>query len=77
MCPLVSDANVGAKNFSPLQNVRAHAPEGHDHAAQGLDKVHAFLFADNEAGRAFWERRGWTWRRGIEVISCLIQTPGR
>jgi putative acetyltransferase len=44
-------------------------------ATQGMDKVHAFLFTDNEAGRTFWERQGWTWRRDIGVVSRVIQTP--
>lgn len=45
-------------------------------AAQGMDKVHAFLFANNEEGRRFWTRMGWTWREDIGVVSYLIQTQG-
>jgi putative acetyltransferase len=37
--------------------------------ALGLEKVHAFLFADNETGRRFWDRIGWTWRTDIGVVS--------
>jgi putative acetyltransferase len=40
----------------------------------GLDKAHAFLFTDNDEGRKFWERIGWTWRTDIGVVSCGI--PG-
>jgi putative acetyltransferase len=42
--------------------------------AIGLDKAHAFLFTDNDEGRKFWERIGWTWRTDIGVVSCGI--PG-
>lgn len=38
-------------------------------AEAGLDKAHAFLFTDNETGRRFWEKIGWTWRTDIGVIS--------
>lgn len=37
--------------------------------ALGLEKAHAFLFADNETGRRFWDRIGWTWRTDIGVVS--------
>ena len=41
--------------------------------AQGLEKAHAFLFSDNETGRKFWERIGWTWRTDIGVVSVTMQ----
>ncbi len=40
--------------------------------AHGLEKAHAFLFTDNETGRKFWERIGWTWRTDIGVVSTTI-----
>ena len=41
--------------------------------AQGLEKAHAFLFSDNETGRKFWERVGWTWRTDIGVVSATVE----
>ena len=41
--------------------------------AQGLNKAHAFLFSDNEDGRAFWTRIGWTWRTDIGVVSVAME----
>jgi len=44
--------------------------------AQGLNKAHAFLFSDNEDGRKFWEKIGWTWRTDIGVVSVAVEeTP--
>jgi putative acetyltransferase len=40
--------------------------------ALGLEKAHAFLFTDNETGRRFWDRIGWTWRTDIGVVSITI-----
>jgi putative acetyltransferase len=40
--------------------------------ALGLEKAHAFLFADNETGRRFWDRIGWTWRTDIGVVSVNV-----
>lgn len=40
--------------------------------ALGLEKAHAFLFTDNEAGRRFWEGIGWTWRTDIGVVSVNV-----
>ncbi|ACU88996.1 GNAT family N-acetyltransferase [Desulfomicrobium baculatum] len=40
--------------------------------ALGLEKAHAFLFTDNESGRRFWDRIGWTWRTDIGVVSITI-----
>lgn len=37
--------------------------------AAGLDKAHAFIFSDNEEGRRFWEKIGWTWRNDLGVVS--------
>ncbi len=41
--------------------------------AQGLEKAHAFLFSDNETGRKFWERIGWSWRTDIGVVSVTMR----
>lgn len=38
----------------------------------GLEKAHAFLFTNNETGRRFWDRVGWTWRTDIGVVSITI-----
>lgn len=46
-------------------------------AEAGLDKAHAFIFTDNEAGRKFWERIGWNWRADIGVVSRLTAGGGR
>ncbi len=46
-------------------------------AAEGMDKVHAFLFADNGEGRKFWESVGWSWRTDIGVVSRTIKESGR
>ena len=46
-------------------------------AEAGLDKAHAFLFTDNEDGRKFWERVGWTWRTDIGVVSRMTAGGGR
>jgi len=40
-------------------------------AAIGLDKAHAFIFADNEQGRSFWTGIGWTWRTDLGIVSCM------
>lgn len=41
--------------------------------AQGLEKAHAFLFSDNESGRKFWKKIGWTWRTDIGVVSAAME----
>jgi putative acetyltransferase len=46
-------------------------------AAEGMDKVHAFLFTDNAPGRKFWESTGWSWRTDIGVVSRTIGEVGR
>ncbi len=46
-----------------LEGLRAH----------GLEKAHAFLFSDNETGREFWKRIGWTWRTDIGVVSVTME----
>lgn len=37
-------------------------------AAQGIQKCNLFLFADNAAGREFWERRNWKERVDLRVL---------
>lgn len=37
--------------------------------AQGIDKCHLFVFADNTIGNAFWTSSGWTKRGDIFVYS--------
>ena len=38
-------------------------------AAQGIDKCHLFVFADNQAAIAFWQAGGWTPRADLAVMS--------
>lgn len=38
--------------------------------ARGIAKCHAMVFAENEAGRAFWHRLGWSLRDDLVVYSC-------
>jgi len=37
--------------------------------AQGIDKAHLFVFGDNESGKAFWRKVGWTERIDLVVMS--------
>lgn len=39
---------------------------------EGIQKCHLFIFHRNEAGIAFWESIGWTFRQDIRVISAHI-----
>ncbi len=36
--------------------------------AQGIPKCNIFLYANNEAGRAFWLREGWATREDLVVL---------
>jgi N-acetylglutamate synthase len=38
-------------------------------ARVGIPKVNIFLFRDNDAGRRFWLRKGWTERGELDVLS--------
>jgi ribosomal protein S18 acetylase RimI-like enzyme len=42
---------------------------------QGIQKCHLFIYVDNEAARGFWERRGWTYRLDIAVMSVELTSP--
>lgn len=46
-------------------------------AEAGMDKAHAFLFADNATGRIFWEKAGWSWRTDIGVVSRMTRGDKR
>jgi len=35
----------------------------------GIDKCHLFVFEDNDVGRKFWDRIGWTQREEIIIFS--------
>ncbi len=37
-------------------------------AAAGILKCNLFLFADNQSGRAFWEKLGWSARPDLAVL---------
>jgi putative acetyltransferase len=37
--------------------------------AEGIQKCHLFVFANNPEGIAFWESMGWTFRSDIGVMS--------
>ncbi|MBW2412377.1 MAG: GNAT family N-acetyltransferase [Deltaproteobacteria bacterium] len=39
----------------------------------GIQKIHIFIFNDNEVGIAFWEQIGWTYRKDISLISKIIK----
>jgi ribosomal protein S18 acetylase RimI-like enzyme len=38
-------------------------------AAQGMHKCHLFVYANNESGKKFWRRTGWTERTDITAMS--------
>jgi N-acetylglutamate synthase len=38
----------------------------------GINKCHIFVFADNGAGRQFWERIGWSQRDDLRIMSYNI-----
>src|SRR5512136_1881568 len=38
-------------------------------AAQGMRKCHIFVMADNEPGKKFWRRTGWTERFDLTAMS--------
>ncbi len=45
-------------------------------AARGIPKCNVFLFADNEAGREFWQHGGWSSRPDLEILQKLVlQAP--
>lgn len=39
--------------------------------AEGIEKVHLFVKADNAAGRRFWESAGWRERTDLVVMSVV------
>ena len=57
----------------PGHRTHAHHPRPRRPRAHGLEKAHAFLFSDNETGREFWKRIGWTWRTDIGVVSVTME----
>jgi ribosomal protein S18 acetylase RimI-like enzyme len=44
-------------------------------AAEGVPKCNIFLFADNDAGAAFWLHVGWTPRSDLRVLQKLVGPP--
>lgn len=36
---------------------------------EGMEKCHLFIYADNQAARAFWSRSGWRERADIAIFS--------
>jgi putative acetyltransferase len=42
--------------------------------AQGITKCNIFLYASNEAGRAFWLSEGWAPREDLVVVQKSIST---
>jgi ribosomal protein S18 acetylase RimI-like enzyme len=38
-------------------------------AAQGIQKTHIFVYRENAAGRAFWEKVGWEERKTLVIYS--------
>lgn len=54
---------------------RALAEEArHRLVATGADKGTIFIFEDNAAGRAFWERLGWSERTDLRVMQRRFET---
>jgi putative acetyltransferase len=41
----------------------------------GIQKCNVFLFSENEAGAAFWQRNGWTPRVDLQVFQKSISSP--
>jgi N-acetylglutamate synthase len=37
--------------------------------AEGIDKAHLFVFSENTAGQAFWQRAGWYTRPELTLMS--------
>lgn len=45
-------------------------------AAQGITKAHLFALEDNESGKQFWRRLGWTERRDVVMFSAwCLESP--
>jgi putative acetyltransferase len=40
---------------------------------EGMEKCHLFIFANNHAARAFWNRAGWQERADIGIFSTPIK----
>lgn len=38
-------------------------------AAEQIDKCHLFVFRNNQVGRAFWEKNGWSERTSLTLYS--------
>ena len=41
----------------------------------GISKVHLFVFADNELGKAFWRNQGWLERDDLQIMSQSLSDP--
>ena len=39
----------------------------------GITKCHIFIFQNNESGKLFWEKCGWSYRKELGIISKIIQ----
>jgi len=46
-------------------------------AAEGIDKCHLFVFADNANAIAFWKSAGWTQRVDLTVMSRYTDRNGK
>ncbi len=42
--------------------------------AQGIQKCHIFVYADNQEGQKFWQKTGWVQRNELLVMSKDIST---
>jgi putative acetyltransferase len=40
---------------------------------QGIDRVHIFVYADNQVGIAFWEKNGWRLRSNLVLMSIDLR----
>lgn len=50
-----------------------HCAEGLQ--AAGIDKVHLFVFHQNDTGRAFWQQTGWHARADLLIMSKDLELP--
>ena len=39
----------------------------------GITKCHIFIFQNNESGKHFWEKCGWSYRKELGIISKIIE----
>ncbi len=45
-------------------------------AAASIDKVHIFVYNDNQSGLAFWQKNGWLLRDNLVILSIDLPETG-